>query len=203
MLDEAGFPHSVTVAQVDAMMRHIYRDWDSSVFYGHISRFGLPKGKAFQDFSRGMKMKLSIAVALSHKARLLILDEATSGLDPIVRDEILDLFYEFTRDEEHAILISSHIVSDLEKLCDYIAFLHRGKLLLCEEQDRLLESYGLLTCSKADLAALSPAAVAGKRECEYGVEALIRRREAPRGLSLNRAGIEDVIVYLAKEARCE
>lgn len=201
VLDEANFPESITVSQVDAMMRHIYQHWDSNAFLGYIGRFALPRDKIFREFSRGMKMKLSIAAALSHNARLLILDEATSGLDPIVRDEILDLFYEFTRDEDHAILISSHIVSDLEKLCDYIAFLHHGRLLLCEEKDRLLESYGLLTCSKADLATLPPAAVAGKRESEYGVEALIRRREAPRGLSLNRAGIEDIVVYLAKEER--
>ena len=200
-LDEANFPESITVSQVDAMMRHIYQGWDSNAFFGYIGRFALPRDKIFREFSRGMKMKLAIAAALSHNAKLLILDEATSGLDPIVRDEILDLLYDFTRDEDHAILISSHIVSDLEKLCDYIAFLHRGKLLFCEEKDRLLENYGLITCSKADLAALPPACVAGRRESEYGVEALIRRREAPRGLSLNRAGIEDIIVYLAKEER--
>ena len=201
VLDEASFPDGITVSQVDAIMKHVYRNWESKTFYDHIARFSLPRDKAFKDFSRGMKMKLAIAVALSRRARLLILDEATSGLDPIVRDEILDLFYDFTRDEDHAILISSHIVSDLEKLCDYIAFLHRGRLLFCEEKDRLLEIYGLLSCSKADLAALPRSAVAGKRETDYGVEALVRRKAVPPGLPLHRAGIEDIIVYLAKEER--
>ena len=108
-----------------------------------------------------MKMKLGIAVALSHHPKLLILDEATSGLDPVVRDEVVEMFSEFTRDESHAVLISSHIVSDLEKICDYIAFLHKGKLMLCEEKDRLLEEYGLIHCSKEQLAQLDPQACAG------------------------------------------
>ena len=143
-------------------------------------------------------MKLSMAAALSHHARLLLLDEATSGLDPMVRDEILDILLDFAREGDNAILISSHIVSDLEKLCDYIAFVHGGRLLLCAEKDRLLEQYGLLACSKADLAALPDDAVFVKRESAYGVEALVQKQKVPRGLELHPATLEDIIVTLAK-----
>ena len=127
---------------LDTMMAATYRRWEQDTFDAYCRRFALPEKTAFKDYSRGMKMKLTIAVALSHQAQLLVLDEATAGLDPIVRDEILELFNEFTRDETHSVLISSHILSDLEKLCDYIAFLHQGRLLFCEEKDALLEQYG-------------------------------------------------------------
>ena len=198
VLDEASFPESFALPQIDAVLRRIYRQWDSQRFFDLARRFSLPRDRAFQDFSRGMKMKLAIAAALSHHARLLLLDEATSGLDPMVRDEILDILLDFAREGDNAILISSHIVSDLEKLCDYIAFVHGGRLLLCEEKDRLLEQYGLLTCSKADLAALPDGAAFVKRESAYGVEALVQKEKAPRGLELHPAALEDIIVTLAK-----
>ena len=198
VLDEASFPESFALPQIDAVLRRIYRKWDSQRFFDLARRFSLPRDRAFQDFSKGMKMKLSMAAALSHHARLLLLDEATSGLDPMVRDEILDLLLDFAREGDNAVLIFSHIVSDLEKLCDYIAFLHGGRLLLCEEKDRLLEQYALLTCSKADLAALPDGVAFVKRESAYGVEALVRRDKAPRGLELHPATLEDIIVTLAK-----
>ena len=120
------------------------------------------------------------------------------GLDPVARDEVVDLFSEFTRDESHAVLISSHIVSDLEKLCDYIAFLHKGKLMLCEEKDRLYEEYGVLRCAREDFAALDPTAVLGRRETPYGVEALLRREDAPRGMEVGRVDIEELFVLMAR-----
>lgn len=126
VLDEGCFPETLTAPQVGHVMAATYRRWEQDTFDAYCRRFALPEKTAFKDYSRGMKMKLTIAVALSHQARLLVLDEATAGLDPIVRDEILELFNEFTRDETHSVLISSHILSDLEKLCDYIAFLHQG-----------------------------------------------------------------------------
>lgn len=152
----------------------------------------------FKDFSRGMKMKLGIAVAMSHHPRLLILDEATSGLDPVVRDEVIEMLSEFTRDESHSILISSHIVSDLEKLCDYIAFLHKGELLLCEEKDVLLEQYGVIHCTAEELRELDQAAVKGKRENAYGVEAIVERKAVPSWMSVSPIGIEDLFVFMVK-----
>lgn len=120
VLDDVGFPSMMKIPQIDKMLSQSYTEWDSSVFNGFLEQFGLPKDKAFGDFSKGMKMRAGLAAALSHNAELLILDEPTSGLDPLVRDELVDMLADFTRDETHSILISSHIVSDLEKLCDYI-----------------------------------------------------------------------------------
>ena len=154
----------------------------------------------FKDFSRGMKMKLGIAIAMSHGAKLLLLDEATSGLDPVVRDEVVDMFMDYTRNEEHSIFISSHIVSDLEKLCDYIAFLHNGKLLLCEEKDKLLSEYGILHCTAAQLEQLDPMSVRHKKITPYGAEALVLRDEVPRGMELSPVSIEELFLFMVKEA---
>ncbi len=201
VMDEACFPEILTPVQVNGIMRDLFSNWQEEVFWGYIKHFALPKNKPFKEFSRGMKMKLSIAVALSHEARLLILDEATGGLDPIVRDEILEVFNDFTRDEGHSILISSHIVSDLEKICDYIAFIHKGKLLFCEEKDALLEQYGLLSVRAADFEAIRPEAVLSSRNTGYSVEALVRRDMVPAGMRLERAGIENIMVAMAREGR--
>lgn len=201
VMDEACFPDVLTPAQVNEVMKKIYVNWQEDTYYQFLKKFELPLKKTFKEFSKGMKMKLSIAVALSHGAKLLILDEATSGLDPIVRDEILEVFNDFTRDEEHSILISSHIVSDLEKICDYIAFIHKGKLLFCEEKDILQEQYGLLSISARDFEAIDPEAVISSRNTGYGVEALVRRDMIPEGIRLEKAGIENIMIAMAKEVR--
>ncbi len=201
VLDEVSFSACLNTKEIGRIMAGVYRSWDQTAYEGYLKRFALPEKKPFKDYSLGMKKKLGIAVALSHNARLLILDEPTGGLDPLARDEVVELFSEFTRDEGHAVLISSHIVSDLEKLCDYIAFLHRGRLLLCEEKDRLYEEYGVFRCSPEDFAALEPSAVVGKRETPYGIEALLRRDGAPRGAELGRVDIEELFVLMAKEAK--
>ena len=151
VMDEVGIPECLTAKQVGNVMKHTFQHWDEAEYKRLLTKLALPDNKQFKDFSRGMKMKLGIAVAMSHGAKLLILDEATSGLDPVVRDEVVDMFGDFTRDENHSILMSSHIVSDLEKLCDYVAFLHKGKLLLCEEKDQLLSEYGLIHCTADQL----------------------------------------------------
>lgn len=201
VLDEMGYPDCLTVKQVNKMMKGIYRNWQEEVYFGYIKKLGLPENKEFKDFSRGMKMKLGIAVALSHNSKLLILDEATSGLDPVVRDQVVDMFLDFTREEDHSILISSHIVSDLEKLCDYIAFLHKGRLLLCEEKDVLLEQFGILHCTREQLMEIEPSAIKGKKETAYGVEVIVRRDAVPEGFSLSPVGIEELFVFMVKEAR--
>jgi ABC-2 type transport system ATP-binding protein len=199
VLDEAYFPENFNVKHVNTVMKNTYKRWDEKLFYSYIDKLSLPCDKAFKEFSRGMKMKLAIAVALSHNAKLLLLDEATSGLDPIARDEILNILNEFTRDENNSVLISSHIISDLEKICDYIAFLHKGRLIFCEEKDALLEKYGILKCSRSDFETVPPEAVKGVRENSYCIEALVERSKAPFGFSIDRASIEDIILFLARE----
>lgn len=200
VLDEVGIPACLNPKQVGKIMANTFRNWEQAVYDSLLEKLAVPPEKPFKDFSKGMKMKLGIAIALSHRPKLLILDESTSGLDPVVRDEVLDLFSEFTREESHAVLISSHIVSDLEKICDYIAFLHRGKLLLCEEKDALKEKYGILRCSKDQLPALPPEAVIGRKETAYGVEAIARRDAVPAGLSLSPIDIEELFIFMVKEA---
>lgn len=197
VLDEVGLPEYLTAAQIGCMMAGIFTRWQPEVYRDYLRRLALPEDKPFKDFSRGMRMRLGLAAALSHQPKLLLLDEATSGLDPVVRDDILTILSDFTRDEEHAVLISSHIVSDLEKICDYIAFLHRGRLLLCEEKDRLTEEYGIL---RGTTEGIEPAAVCGQRATPYGTEYLLRRSAVPAGIPLGQVNIEDLFVFMAKEA---
>ena len=202
VLDEGCFPDLITVPKLERVLADTYLRWDSDCFNGCIDRFNLPRNKLIKEFSRGTKMKLSIAAALSHHAKLLVLDEATAGLDPIVRDEVLDIFNEFTREEDHSILISSHILSDLEKLCDYIAFIHKGDLLFCEEKDQLLEQYGIFEDSRENLDCLQPEAIVAREESRYGgVRALVKRDLAPTGFRLEKPTVEDVVLFLVKGAK--
>lgn len=198
VLDEACLPDELTAPQIAQCMRGIYTHWDDEVFGGFMRRFALPEDKTVRHYSRGMKMKLAIAAAMSHHAKLLLLDEATSGLDPVVRDDILDVFNEFTRQEDHSVLISSHIVSDLEKICDYVVFIQKGNVILSEEKDRLLEKYALLAMERAQYDAMPKTGVRRMLDAHGTVRVLMEREYVPHGMPLERLGLEDMMLMIEK-----
>ena len=150
VLDDAFFSEYLNPADINKIMRKIYKKWDEKLYYKYLEDFKLPKNKISKEFSSGMKMKLKIAVALSHHPKLLILDEPTSGLDPVARSEILDIFQDFIQNEENSIFVSSHITSDLEHIADYITFINNGEIVLSKTRDELLEKYGIVKCSKLE-----------------------------------------------------
>lgn len=199
VLDEPCFPERMTAYELGRVMNLTYKNWDKEVYADYLTHFKLPEHKKFKHLSRGMRMKLSLAIALSHHAKLLILDEATSGLDPMARDELLTVFNEFTRDETHTVLISSHIVSDLEKICDYIAFIHGGKLEFLEEKDKLMEDYAIIRLPKEEAINLPETAIVRSREGKFGVELLVKKREISSIFVTERTNLEDIIIFWAKE----
>lgn len=177
VFDEPCFHELLTAGHIGRYMSGLYAGWDEALFARYLQEFSLPENKAVKEFSRGMKMKLSLAVALSHNAKLLILDEPTSGLDPVVRSEILDIFLEFISDGERSILVSSHITSDLERIADYITFIHQGKVLLSENKDEILYGYGIAKAGREQLHRVDRRLVAAIQDTPYGSEALITDRE--------------------------
>ena len=199
VLGSDGIPLCLNAVEVGKVMAGIYRNWDAGDYTAFCRKFDLPPDKKYKDYSAGMQRKLCIAVALAHHPKLLLLDEATNGLDPVVRDEVVDILLDFARDEERSILISSHIVSDLEKICDYIAFLHKGRLILCEEKDRLKEEYGVLHCTAQDAAAIPASAIVGKRVSPLGCELLVKRSGVPENPTFSPVDIEQLFIFMAKE----
>lgn len=202
VLDECFFHDTLRPRDIHTILSRVYQDWDRTLFENYLKKFQLPEGKFIKEFSRGMKMKLSLAAALSHHPKLLILDEATAGLDPVVRDEILDEFLGFIQDEEHSILISSHITSDLEKVADYITYLHQGRVVLSEAKDVLQDNYGRVGCTASDLLAMDPGDVVRVRKGSYGCEALVRDRAAfhkkyPQ-MMVEPISLEDIMLLIGK-----
>ena len=200
VLDSGSFPEILNAAQIGRTLSALYKNWDTPVFEGHLSRFSIDPKKKIKEYSRGTLVKLSIAVALSHHCRLLIMDEPTSGLDPVVRDEILDLLLDFIQDEQHSVFLSSHITTDLEKVCDYITFIHQGRICLSAEKDTLLEEYGILKCGKKDFESIRPGLIYGSHKNSFGVEALVKRSEMDgMGFTVDPATLEEIMIFVVKD----
>ena len=207
VLGDLNLPETMNGLKINSMMSGIYPGWEEDVFFSNLERFGLPKNRKIKAYSRGMKMKLSIAIALSHGAELLLLDEPTSGLDPIIRDEILDIFLDFIQNENHSIFVSTHIVEDLEKIADYITFIHKGRIILSEEKDTLLERFVILKGPKEGFAAFESSELIGYKEKRFGAEAMAeakvwRKKEAgAAGLVADPVRIQDIMLYYVKGER--
>ena len=199
VMDEPGFPGFLNAKEINRIMKNIFSNWSEDTFFGYLKKLKVPDNKEYKDMSKGTKMKTGIAVALSHNPRLLILDEATNGLDPVVRSEVNEIFTEFTRDESHSILISSHIVSDLDRICDYIVFIHNGRLMLFEEKDRLLEKYCIVHCTREQLSSIERSKIIGRKENKYDISVLMEKSQVKSGFSTSPVDIEELFVFMAKE----
>ncbi|RVU54392.1 ABC transporter ATP-binding protein [Anaerosphaera multitolerans] len=202
VFDDAFLSNYLTIKEIGRVLSGIYRNWDEEYFNYIVEKFNLPQDKILNKYSKGMKVKAKIACALASRPKLLILDEPTSGLDPVIRDEILEIFYEFIEDEEHTILISSHITSDLEKIADYITFIDNGKILLSKEKDELLENYGILKCSEDELKEVDSSFVERVKREKYSVEALINNKDSfkikyPNAI-VDRVSLDEIMVFYIK-----
>ena len=201
VFEDSYFYGGLCARQIDRIMAGIHATWDSALFHGYCRRFDLEEGKPVKDFSRGMRMKMSLATALAHRPKLLVMDEATSGLDPVVRGEMLDLFLEFIQDEGHGVLMSSHITADLERIADQIAYIHKGRLLFQQDKDLLLEDMAILRCSASEIDSLPKNLVVARRGGAYGSAALVRHPQNVRRLLpsavLDRADIDEIMQFIS------
>lgn len=204
VFDEMGFHEFMTGKDINIMMKNIYKNWDENVFFEYLKKFSLPSKKPCGDFSRGMRMKLQIAVALSHNAKLLIMDEPTSGLDPIVRNEMLQIFREYVIEEDHTILLSSHITGDLEKLADEVVFINGGRIVLAGNKDEILEKHGLLKCKKDELREISDELIVHTEVETFGVTVLVNDKNACAKLYpqmvIEQASLEDIMLFYVSRA---
>jgi len=203
--DSNNFPEYLTAKQLADILGRIYSKWDDFCFEQFLRRFGLPESQKIKSYSRGMSMKLAIAVALSHDSKLLILDEATSGLDPIMRDEILDVLLEFVKQENHSILLSSHITSDLEKIADYIVFIHNGEIILNKTKDELIYEYGVIRCSENDFYNILPEDILSSMKKDYQIDVLIKNKKLMekkyKNLIIDSVSLDEIMLLLAKGER--
>lgn len=201
VFDACCFPDTATREEMDKILRHVYKSWDSEAYFGYCDQFQLPEREKIKKYSKGMKMKLSIAAALAHHPRLLILDEPTSGLDPVVRSEILDIFLEFIQEEDRSILFSSHITSDVEKIADYVVLLHGGKVVLNEQKDDLLYRWGVMRCGRDKYYEVDESMVVRQRDTHYGHDLLVTDREAMAAkypdVVIDRPTIEEIMLFYA------
>lgn len=190
------------IKDVEKIYKNAYKNWDSKKFYTLLKRFKLPLDKQIKTFSKGMNVKLNFAAALSHNPKLLLLDEATSGLDPVMRDEILEILQEYMADGEHSILLSTHITSDLDKIADYILFIHEGKIRFLKSKEEIEENYGILTCGEEILKALSPEDYDAYIKDAFSFRVLISNKkeltEHIKGLNIERASVEDIMLFYIK-----
>ena len=198
VLDDTGLPMELNLAMLDNVLSCIYDKWDSSKFRELVRQFALSEKKLFKDFSKGMKMKAAIAVALSYDSTILILDEPTSGLDPVVRDEILEMIYNYNKDGNRAVLLSSHITSDLEKICDYIVYIHDGKIIFNEEKDELLNKYAVYSIDEKQLEEIDKDALLRIIEREYGMEVLAKKDKMPRDFEYKPVTLDDIMLFYSK-----
>lgn len=203
--DGDNFPGFWTAKQLSQVMEGIYTQWDNALFQKYLEDFHLPVKQKIKNYSRGMTMKLAIAVALSHHPQLLILDEATSGLDPIMRDEMLDVFLEFVQEESHSILLSSHITSDLEKVADYITFIHNGKLILTASKNDLVYHYAVMRCRESQFLALDPGDIIAYRKRDFQIDVLVNNgKEVQRkykGSVVDHVSVDEIMLLLVKGER--
>lgn len=204
VFDGSNYPEILSPRKLNRVMKNIYRSWDEQIYFRLLKQFSLPSDKQIKQFSKGMRMKLAITAAFSHHSRLLILDEATSGLDPVVRDDILDMLLDFVQDEEHSILVSSHITSDLEKIADYIVFIHEGKVVFERPKDELTEQYGILKCGAAQFDALDKSDIISYRKMDYEWQILVSDRERmqkkyPKALVVPATIDEIMLLYVKGE----
>lgn len=207
VFDELPMHDTLSIKNINIIMRDIFRNWDESVFFGYVEHFGLPIKKKIGQFSKGMKMKLQIAVALSHNAKLLVMDEATTGLDPVVRSEILDIFLEYLQDENNSILMSSHITSDLEKIADSVTFIDKGKILLTGYKDDILESHGLIKCTREDYASIDKSDFISARINDFGVSVMVddvkKAQKKYPSLMIEKTNLEEIMLYYVNRGKGE
>lgn len=207
VFDEIPFHESMTANSLNIMFGGLYNNWNSDTYFNYLDRFGLPRKKKIGKFSKGMKMKLQIATALSHGAKLLIMDEATTGLDPVVRNEILDIFREYLQDEENSILMSSHITSDLEKIADCVTFIDKGKILLTGYKDEILDSHAVIKCTKEDYRKFAEDEYISARLNDFGAEVMVSdRSEAKRNhpdLIIEKTTLEDIMLFYVNREKKE